>query len=377
MARSFWVALILAMCSFASLPAQEAAEDPAEPTIDSKPAAGDNFNEAIEKWRTIIAEIRKLQQDYRFADEKQLPQIRRKYREVLKKGTDLLPEIEAAAYARLEAKPGDPDALAFLFNIAKDGVESDNYYRAYPAVEKLVESKFDEKKLLRVHVQAAFGTNHFKEARAAYEKLLKLGIEPDDVTRVMGEAATPELIANYEQELEKRAAEKEADDLPRVLLKTSKGDIVLELYENEAPDTVGNFVSLVEKGFYNKTPFHRVLPQFMAQGGDPTGSGSGGPGYKIFCECYKDDIRRHFAGTLSMAHAGKNTGGSQFFLTFIATSFLDGKHTVFGRVIEGYDTLAKIQKRDPNAVDAPTPDVIIEAKVLRKRDHKYEPNKAS
>jgi cyclophilin family peptidyl-prolyl cis-trans isomerase len=163
-----------------------------------------------------------------------------------------------------------------------------------------------------------------------------------------------------------------------VLLKTNKGDIVIELFENEAPKTVGNFVSLVENGFYNGLTFHRVLPGFMAQGGCPDGNGMGGPGYTIPCECNQPNYRRHFRGTLSMAHAGPNTGGSQFFLTFIPTSGLDGKHTAFGRVVDGMDVLAKIQRRDPSPQTPrplPTPDSIIEAKVLRKRPHDYKPTK--
>ena len=148
-----------------------------------------------------------------------------------------------------------------------------------------------------------------------------------------------------------------------------------ELFENEAPNTVANFISLVEKGFYDGLTFHRVLPGFMAQGGCPNGTGTGGPGYSIPCECYQENHRLHFRGSLSMAHAGRDTGGSQFFLTFRPTKQLDGKHTVFGRVIKGMDVLPQIQRRDPESPNPPTPDKIIEAKVLRKRDHPYEPKK--
>ncbi len=168
-----------------------------------------------------------------------------------------------------------------------------------------------------------------------------------------------------------------------MLLKTSKGDIVLELFENEAPNTVANFISLVQSGFYKDVTFHRVLRGFMAQGGDPNGNGRGGPGYKIPCECYKPDHRLHFRGALSMAKEGaggsdgqgRDTGGSQFFLTFVPAASLDGNYTVFGRVIDGMDVLAKIRHRDPGDAEAPRPDKIIEAKVLRKRPHEYKPQK--
>lgn len=180
--------------------------------------------------------------------------------------------------------------------------------------------------------------------------------------------------AQWEREQKLRAAEATKDDLPRVLLKTTKGDMVLELFENEAPNTVANFISLVEKGFYNGLTFHRVLDGFMAQGGCPNGRGTGGPGYGIACECGLPGARHHFPATLSMAHAGPNTGGSQFFITFDETTHLNNKHTVFGRVLQGEEFLPKLQRIDPSR-PAPgvQPDKILEATVIRKRDHAYVP----
>jgi cyclophilin family peptidyl-prolyl cis-trans isomerase len=179
-----------------------------------------------------------------------------------------------------------------------------------------------------------------------------------------------------EAEMARRKAEAQADDLPRVKLATSAGDVIVELFENEAPNTVANFIALIEKGFYDGTPFHRVIGGFMAQGGDPTGTGSGGPGHAIACECSAPGARKHFLGTLSMAHAGKDTGGSQFFLTFRPTEHLDGKHTVFGRVIEGFDVLPKLtrtQDEQGRPVPGVNPDRIVKAEVVRKRNHPYEP----
>ncbi|MDR0522705.1 MAG: peptidylprolyl isomerase [Planctomycetaceae bacterium] len=180
---------------------------------------------------------------------------------------------------------------------------------------------------------------------------------------------------------ETEAGEKDAaKKLPRVELTTSKGKIVLELFENEAPNTVANFISLVEKGFYNGVVFHRVLPVFMAQGGDPTGTGRGGPGYSFDDECGAKfpNFRQHFRGSISMANAGPNTNGSQFFLTFVPTSFLDGRHTVFGRIAEGMEVLADLQRVDPSDEKSVIPelDKIVEAKVLNKRNHPYEVKKS-
>ena len=118
--------------------------------------------------------------------------------------------------------------------------------------------------------------------------------------------------------------------MSQAIMETSKGIINLELFEKDAPKTVENFVTLAKKGFYDGKNFHRVIPQFMIQGGCPTGTGTGGPGYKIKCET-AGNPQKHTPGTLSMAHAGKDTGGSQFFITHVATPHLDGVHTVFGR----------------------------------------------
>ena len=112
---------------------------------------------------------------------------------------------------------------------------------------------------------------------------------------------------------------------------TNKGDIYLKLYADETPNTVANFASLVKDGYYNGLSFHRVIPGFMAQGGCPHGTGTGGPGYSIACET-DTNKHRHVKGTLSMAHAGPNTGGSQFFICFVPCPHLDGVHTVFGGI---------------------------------------------
>lgn len=128
---------------------------------------------------------------------------------------------------------------------------------------------------------------------------------------------------------------------------TKKGMLKIQFFEKDAPNTVKNFVALAEKGFYNGLIFHRVIPNFMIQGGCPNGIGNGGPGYKIDCELNGDN-QFHDRGVLSMAHAGRNTGGSQFFIchTRKTTSHLDRNHTVFGKVVEGLDIIDNIQQGD-------------------------------
>ncbi len=164
-----------------------------------------------------------------------------------------------------------------------------------------------------------------------------------------------------------------SSDLPQAQILTARGPITLELFEDHAPNTVANFISLAEEGYYDGTLFHRVLPKFMAQAGDPNsrpgaeGSpGSGGPGYLIADEHTREDHRKHFAGSLSMAKTpAPNSAGSQFFLNHVPTPHLDGQHTVFGRILEGLDTARSLQQDDE----------IVTITVLRKRDHAYEPDR--
>ena len=153
-------------------------------------------------------------------------------------------------------------------------------------------------------------------------------------------------------------------ELPKIQIQTERGNITIEMFEDEAPNTVANMISLIEKGYYDGLNFHRVIPDFMIQGGCPYGTGTGGPGYDFDDECAPN--RRHdSAGVLSMANAGPGTNGSQFFITHGPTPHLDGKHTVFGKVTEGQEVVDEIKQGD----------VMQTVVVLQKRDHVYEVEK--
>jgi cyclophilin family peptidyl-prolyl cis-trans isomerase len=131
-------------------------------------------------------------------------------------------------------------------------------------------------------------------------------------------------------------------------LLTEKGTVRIKLFAEEAPQTVNNFVFLAREGYFDGTTFHRVIEGFMAQGGDPTGTGAGGPGYSIRDE-FHPDLRHDRPGVLSMANRGPNTGGSQFFITHVATPWLDDRHAVFGEVVEGMEVVSSIRERDPQS----------------------------
>ena len=152
-----------------------------------------------------------------------------------------------------------------------------------------------------------------------------------------------------------------SEELPQIQIQTDRGDMTIEMFEDHAPNTVANMISLIEKGYYDGLNFHRVISDFMIQGGCPQGTGTGGPGYK-FDDEFTSECRHDSAGTLSMANAGPRTNGSQFFITHGPTPHLDGKHTVFGKVTEGLDVVHEIKQGD----------VMEKVVVLQKRDHVYE-----
>lgn len=147
------------------------------------------------------------------------------------------------------------------------------------------------------------------------------------------------------------------------LFETTHGDFRVELFEGRAPITTGNFVELIEKGFYDDLVFHRVIDGFMIQGGCPQGTGTGGPGYKIKDE-FHPELRHTGEGILSMANAGPNTGGSQFFVTLAATPWLDGKHAVFGKVVDGMDVVRAIGKVPTGRGDRPNEPVVMKKVTL-------------
>ena len=333
------------------------------------------YNAVDAEWTDVNAQIEKLIERYKTAPAGDRDALASEFNALVEQSRQLVPRLRKASVAAYQADPkADPRVEKTLVGLVANDVRQDEYDGALELAALLVENGCKEPALDAFIGVAAYGADDFASAESHLQKAKAA----DALTRESEIALQdlPTAKKAWAAEQATRAEEAKVDDLPRVKFETTKGTVVIELYENEAPQAVGNFVSLVESGFYDGLTFHRVLPGFMAQGGCPEGTGSGGPGYEIACECYREDHRNHFRGTLSMAHAGRDTGGSQFFLTFKRTSHLDGKHTVFGRVIEGLDVLAKLQRRDPSQrAELPDPDKIVKAEVLRKRDHEYKPTK--
>ena len=277
------------------------------------------------------------------------PGLADEYRDLVDEANALIKSMRTQGLKELKENPGDGKVIRALLAIMVHDAGAGRESMVLDVGQKLIEARINPK--------------YFVVASQADELELKQ--------------------KHVFDELETRHSEAVADDLPRVKITTSAGEFVIELYENEAPNTVRNFVSLVESGYYSDKLFHRVIENFMAQGGgfETEGIGSGGPGYKIDCECKEAGARLNFPGTISMAHAGPDTGGSQFFLNFNYNDSLDRKHTVFGRIVSGMDVLDKLERTEVtvNGLERPikeaNPDRIVSAEVVRKRDHSYRVRK--
>jgi len=169
---------------------------------------------------------------------------------------------------------------------------------------------------------------------------------------ILGCAGPEEKTTLFEEKQIIIEEEKPMSLVSKVRIETTLGNIEVELFAQEAPKTVENFVTLAKKGFYNGIIFHRVIPGFMIQTGDPTGTGTGGPGYQFEDE-FSSNLRHDTPGVLSMANSGPNTNGSQFFITTVATPWLDNRHSIFGRVTNGMDVVKEIVNADRDGGDKP------------------------
>ena len=352
-----------------------AAGQPLAAAADAKAiaAAKAEFDAAGRDFKELVSDMTVLQAQYH-QPKADRDAIEARFKEASTKAVAASERFEASALALAVADPSNAEARQVTGEAIKGAVRADAPETALEKAAKLRDAGVADGDICLVAATAAIVTSQLDEAADWLAKARAAGARKDRADEL--EQAIEHDRLKVDDEMAKRKADAAADDRPRVKLSTSAGDAVVELFEDEAPNTVANFVSLVEKGFYDGTPFHRVIGGFMAQGGDPKGTGSGGPGYAIACEVDNPSARKHFRGTLSMAHAGPNTGGSQFFLTFRPTEHLDGKHTVFGRVIEGFEVLPRIMRTTDDqgrTLSGIQPDTIVKAEVVRKRNHPYVP----
>ncbi len=338
---------------------------------EAKTSSSEDFSTLYKGWKQRMARMYQIQELYKNDASADKKALEAEFNQIMEKTqAELPPVLEAGEKEYLAAPNKNKELNSFLLTNLLGFVQTDDFEKAAKLAQLLADHGFEAPQFNVLAGISFFAINDYDNA----EKYLKLADDAHQITRPA--QVYLEQIEQYREKWDKeqkvRAAEEKAHNLPRVKLETNKGDIVVELFENQAPNTVANFINLVEKKFYDGLSFHRVLAGFMAQGGDPKGDGSGGPGYTIPDECYQENHRDHFRGTLSMGNTGqRNSGGSQFFITFLPAGHLDGKHTVFGRVVEGMDVLTKLHRTQPGQPGEP--DKILQATVLSKRKHPYRP----
>ncbi len=340
------------------------------------------FERTFERWKDVMKQLRAVDIEYRTAHPSRREPIETRYAEVVRQGQALERELIDAAVLAFVDDPSDQGLARFLLGVLGLEMAAERYEDALRLAQLLIDNEVKIPQLYNLAGVAAYNSNQFELARNHLRRARDLNAL-DEAGRKS--AATLEYSTKaWAEERALREAETAARNLPRVVLHTNKGEIEIELFEDQAPNTVANFIALVEKGFYDGLTFHRVKEGFMAQAGCPKGDGTDGPGYTIRCEAYEDGARKHFRGSVAMAHRGAHTGGSQFYINFVPTPHLDGRHTVFGRVVRGLDVLAMLQRREPRDpvevainphanIVIPRADRILRARVARKRDHDYAP----
>lgn len=383
------------------------AADEGAPATESSPDAAvakTTFDERFTEYKGVLRQIEQLRTEYQAADVATRKKMNADLTGQVAHAQALANAMVEAAMTAFRAAPDtDPRITDLLLVVAEydtigldagDGtgrvIGGDQFERALPIIKLLTEGSVNKPDLLIWGFLAAFATNDYNlaeeylaeaKAKHAFDNFKRSEATKQRVLELVESWGTG--IDHYRElwakESALRAAEAAADDLPRVKLTTTKGEITLELFENEAPQSVANFLALVKQKYYDGSPFHRVIPAFMAQGGAKNEYGQGGPDYTIRSESSVPNARHHFRGSLSMAHRPNlpDSGSSQFFLTFVPTGHLDGEHTVFGRVIEGMEVLGDINRReatgDPQKdYSLPKPDQILKAEVLRDRGQDYK-----
>ncbi len=380
-------------------PAAPSLEFPEEGTLSLT-----NLDVASQEMRALLKKMRVVAIKYHLSDSpRDARDLATEWRKMLAGGHKIHDKLVEGAIEAFREKPNlEGKAGTLLMSVAGRNATMDRFENMLEVVQLLKQHGAASKQFDLYFGLTAAGNNEFALAKPHLESVMvnlendvKELAKTDKIAEDERKSFAEKMFETYElakdlaqadvyeplwqEELKAREADAAGEPLPRVLLETTKGDVVIELFENNAPNTVANFITLVEQGFYDGLPFHRVLPHFMAQGGDPARDGSGGPGYCIPTELEGKTHRNFFRGTVGMALSGQpDSGGSQFFICYLPRAHLNGKYVAFGRVVEGMNIVGDLARINPEKKDEQQegqqswPDDIISAKVLNKRDHEYK-----
>jgi cyclophilin family peptidyl-prolyl cis-trans isomerase len=344
----------------------------------------EGFRQATQAFKNFIGQLVEL--EIRFHNSvtpDEGNRLREQWYEFREQGFDLYQEMLSAALAEYLLAPAENRPLAdLLFGVLKRNAEADVYEGLLPIALALYENQYPAAELNGLLIMCSLANNEFELARNPLEKLIAQGRASNELIEIFNNL--DELTSAWNEELEKRKIDSQGEPLPLARVTTTKGTLVIELFENDAPEAVANFISLVERGFYRYSQFFMVLSNLMAQTGCPSGDGMGGPGYFIPQESAQLSPRRMFRGSVSLAllPGMPDSGGSQFMIAFLPVKLLENQSRVFGRVVSGMPNVAKLNRIDPSekkkeGEPPAVPDEIITIEIIRKRDHAYEPTRLS
>lgn len=349
------------------------------------------FREAVDVLKKHLAKLNETVVLFNTGEMSEDRKNKDRWNELVEEGLPLFQNMLQAALAEFKQDPEKNLEIAnLLYYVAKQEVEGDRPEGMLDLLEALIEFNYPDPQLRNFHTIASFALNEYDRCYESLKYLVDNKRATEQLEAMFAEFDAKKQL--WEQELEYRRQDAAGEPLPKALIKTTKGDIEIELFENHAPETVGNFISLVEQGYYENLTFHRITQHYMAQTGCENGDGTGNPGYTVFGEMNKPNARNFFRGTLGMALASNiqtgeilpNSAGSQFFFSFLPAYNLNGQYTAFGRVTKGMHVLGILAKIDPDEDEEKKkkdgdnkvmPDEVIRIEILNKRDHEYKPNK--
>ncbi len=369
--------LLVAVCTSGLQAQQTQPKPPGKPEAKANEAKA-QFDQLFKQFKDLLGEIRKLQLEYKKVKPAQRPPIEQAFQEKTAQARKMLADLKRLAEEAYRADSSQEELARFLAVAAFQAHRRGDLEEAIRLFELLESKGFRHPEIDPLAGEAAFSLGRYDLAEKFLTRAKNAGKLPAQLEQMLAQLPREKELWAQEQKLRQEEAKRGDDDpqaLPRVLLRTTKGDIVIELFEDQAPNTVANFIHLVEKGFYDGLTFHRVIPGFVAQGGDPKGDGTGGPGYRIPDEHKRKDARRHYWGSVAMARTNEpDSAGSQFYIAFKRLPAMDGSYTVFGRVIQGMDVAVRLNPQNPQEKQNPLPpDRILSARVIRKRSHPYVP----
>jgi len=347
------------------------------PTTDATPAAGnaaEQFAGLRAQWTEFSLELDKARYRVNNCLPDQKSEAVLAYDTLLESGNELLQQFADAAVAAYEADPTNADAERYLRIMIEHTLTADRYEDVQRMAKAVIEHGTPDALTYEQAAVAAFELGDLDAAERYFGEAEKLGDLSEEAQARRG--TIPEWREKLVREMELRNKEAEADDLPRVTIATTKGDIVVELYEDQAPNTVANFVALADRKFYNGLEFYRVDSNFAAVAGCPLNRGTGGPGHEIVSETDRDDRRPAMRGTISMVNGGRDRCGSQFFIALSSSGVrnTDATNPVFGRVISGMNVVERLRRVNPDTTSKDFHrERILDTQVERRRSHDYKP----